>query len=404
MKVICVDPRLGDLPGHYFNEAKGQIDEFRRRAVDYELLVSVHAPPSMVAELNAHPVVDDPTFRFEWSFEERSNRFLAMLHEHVDHRVSAGDRVLMTYVTQLEAHALVRWLAELPSAQTPWVVAMFLVDAWNHSDQAEHERHLAEFSKLRLAASSLSPEDATRMIFFAQTESLAADVAGLIGTRVELAPMPLPYPGPRSYTSARLPTASPRVAILGGMRAEKGSYLVTDIVRACRTRAPVEFLIDTTAEYLVADKLERIAHLAEEPGVTAVDRTMTRPEYYSAIAGSHIGVFPYEVAPYRNRTSGVFAEMVAFGKPVVATHGTWLGDQIEAGRAAGAVFDELEPEAIADAILRCATDLESLTQSANAMARAWRRDVSLPAFINLMDATIEERSRIGAHSGRRERT
>jgi glycosyltransferase involved in cell wall biosynthesis len=84
--------------------------------------------------------------------------------------------------------------------------------------------------------------------------------------------------------------------------------------------------------------------------------------------------------------------MVAFGKPVVATRGTWLAEQIEAGRAAGTIFDDLEPELITEAIARCVSELTQLTRSAQALSSAWRGTVSLAAFIDLMDATITARS------------
>jgi glycosyltransferase involved in cell wall biosynthesis len=392
MRVICIHPRLAGLTSHHFNEAQGFIEEFRRRGRTFELLVSVYAPASIVADLDAHAVVDDPTFRMELSFEQRSDRFLAILHEQLDRRAGVNDCVLITVSTQLEAHALTRWVTELPSVQKPWVVILFLSDRWNRSGQAEYERQIAEFRKLRAAISSLSAMDAHRVIFLTLTARLAAELTSLLGTAVCVAPLPMPYAEPQEYVAAKLPSARPRVAVLGGMRAEKGSHLIPEIIRACRARVPVEFLVHIANNTLTADELKRLAPIAHEPNVTVIDRPMTRTEYYSAVASADLGVFPYEVIPYRQRTSAVFAEMVAFGKPVVATRGTWLAEQIEAGRAAGTIFDDLEPELITEAIARCVSELTQLTRSAQALSSAWRGTVSLPAFIDLMDATITARS------------
>ena len=88
----------------------------------------------------------------------------------------------------------------------------------------------------------------------------------------------------------------------------------------------------------------------------------------------------------------MFAEAVAFGKPVVVTRGTWMAEQIESGRAAGTIFDDLQPDSIARAIARCVTDLESLQQSAQALSAAWRRTVSVSAFVGLMETQIALRS------------
>jgi hypothetical protein len=392
MNVICIHPRLGGLTSHHFNEAQGFIEEFRRRGTTFELLVSVHAPAAIVAELDAHAVVDDPTFRLEWSFDERSRRFLAMLHEHLDGRAREGDCVLITVSTQVEAHALTRWLTELPSHRKPWVVILFLSDRWNRSGQAEYERQIAEFRKLRAAISSLTAADAHRMILFTLTDKLAAELTGLLGTAVRVAPMPQAYAEPPMAQAAKLPSARPRVALLGGMRTEKGSYLIPGIIRTCRERVPVDFLVQLANNNLTADEVNRIARIADEPNAAVIDRSMTRPEYYSAVASADFGLFPYEVIAYRQRTSGVFADMVTFGKPAVAPRGTWLAEQIDAGRAAGTIFDDLEPDSIADAIARCTSELEPLTRSAQGLSSEWRRTVSLSAFVDLMETTIAARS------------
>jgi glycosyltransferase involved in cell wall biosynthesis len=393
VKFICIHPRFAGLTSHHFNESQGFIEELARRGSPFELLVSVHAAPAIVAELGAHAVLDDPTFRMEWSFEERSDRFLAMLHEHVDGRVSAGDCVLITVSTQLEAHALTRWLAELPGGRKPWVVILFLSDRWNRSGPAEHERQIAEFRTLNAEIARRSPADAQRQILFSVTEPLAEELSGLLGTAVAVAPMPLTYPDPRQDGAAKPTPERARVAVLGGMRAEKGSYLIPDVIRACRSLVPVEFLVQLASDNLSTDAMAKLAAIAGEPYVAVIDRPMTRPEYYAAVASADLGLFPYEVIPYRQRTSGVFAELAVCGKPVVATRGTWLAQQIEAGRAAGTIFDDLEPASIAEAIARCVADLEPLTRSAQALSPAWRRDVSLPAFVDLMEGAIAERAR-----------
>jgi hypothetical protein len=84
--------------------------------------------------------------------------------------------------------------------------------------------------------------------------------------------------------------------------------------------------------------------------------------------------------------------MVAFGKPVVVTRGTWLAKQVEAGRAAGTIAHDVEPDSIARAIASCVSDLEELTTAAQALSAPWREAVSLSAFVDFMEATIAERA------------
>ena len=393
MKVICLHHRLAGFTSHHFNEAHGFRQEFARRGKEFVLLINSQAPAPIVAELEAHAVLDDPTFRLEWSYEERSRRFVTMLHKKVDGRLHANDWVLLTISTQLEAHALTRWLQELPLRKKPWIVILFLSDRWNRSGPDEYDRQIAEFRTLQATISSLTPDDARRVIFLATTGLLAEELTGLLGTNVDAAPMPLPYGDPQLSSAAERASHLPRVVILGGTRREKGSHLIPAIVEACRSHVQAEFVVHLTNDTLTAEELEKLAMIGNQPHVTVIRHPMTLPEYNAALNDADIALFPYEVIPYRKRTSGVFAEAVAFGKPVVVTRGTWMAEQIESGRAAGTIFEELQADSIARAIARCVADLESLQQSAQAVSSEWRRTVSLSAFVDLMETQIALRSK-----------
>lgn len=392
MKYILLHHRLGGYSSHHFNEAQGFMHEFVRRGKELILLVSTQAEPRIVAQLEARAVLDDPTFRLEWSFEERSRRFLGMLHRQVDPIVKSGDCVLSTISTQLEAHALTLWLQELPRRKKPWIVVLFLSDRWNRSGREEYERQIAEFRTLRDAISSLDAEDARRVIFCTLTDLLADELSELLGTKVDVAPIPLPYGDAQVHSSAKPDSSLPRVAILGGARREKGSYLIPDIVRACRSHMPVEFLVHLTNNTLSAEEATRLALIAEEPQVSVISEAMTMLEYQAALRSADLALFPYEVIPYRKRPSGVFAEAVAFGKPVVVTRGTWMAEQIDAGRAAGTIFEDLRPDSIARAIASCVEHLESLRRSAQALSSEWRRTSSLPAFVDFVETQMTLRS------------
>ena len=393
MKVICLHHRLAGFTSHHFNEAHGFRQEFARRGKEFVLLINSQAPAPIVAELEAHAVLDDPTFRLEWSYEERSSRFVTMLHKRVDGRLRANDCVLLTIATQLEAHALTRWLQELPLRKKPWIVILFLSDRWNRYGPDEYDRQIAEFRTLEATISSLTPDVARRVIFLATTGLLAEELTGLLGTNVDAAPMPLPYGDPQLSSAAEREPHLTRVVILGGTRREKGSHLIPAIVEACRSQVQAEFVVQLANDTLTAEELEKLATVGNQPHVTVIRHPMTLPEYNAALNDADIALFPYEVIPYRKRTSGVFAEAVAFGKPVVVTRGTWMAEQIESGRAAGTIFEDLQPDSIARAIARCVADLESLQQSAQAVSSMWRRTVSLSAFVDLMETQIALRSK-----------
>jgi hypothetical protein len=218
MKVICIHPRFAGLTSHHFNESFGYAQEFQRRGTEFRLLINRQANAQLATALNARAVLDDPTFRLEWSFQERSDRFLAMLHAHVDADLSADDRVMLTVSTQLEAHALVRWLRALPREQKPWIVIAFLSDRWNRAGPQEYARQIAEFRVLKDEIASLSHYETNRLILFTLTDLLAEELHGLLGVGVSVAPIPLPFGDPQQLASVRPNPQLPRVAVLGGTR------------------------------------------------------------------------------------------------------------------------------------------------------------------------------------------
>lgn len=391
MKYIAIQHRLGGYTSHHFNETYGFLEELGRRGTKFLPLVSIHAPRQIVGRLRARAVFDDPTFRMEWSFEERSARFVEMLHRHVDRLVRRDDRILVTVATQLEADALTRWLARLPQRKKPWVIVLFMSDRWNRSGPEERSRQLGEFATLRTAVAARSVDDARRQIYCTLTEQLAAELTGLLGTEVVSAPIPLPYHEPAPHDQVRPRDSPPLVAVLGGLRREKGSYLLPEIIRACRPLVRVEFLVHLMNNTLSPPEVETVAAIAREPGVRTLEGAIPMDGYHAAVERADIGLFPYEVVPYRQRTSGVFAEMVAAGKPVIATAGTWMAEQIEAGRAAGAIADELRPEPFARAIAACVAALAPLRQQAQSASAEWRRTVSMPAFVDFVEAQIAAR-------------
>jgi len=415
LKFICIHPRFSSLSSHHFNESWGFRQEFRRRGREFLLLINVNASRQIADELGARAVMDDPTFRLEWSFEERSERFLNILHAEVDGDVEADDCVMLTVSTQLEAHALARWLRELPRDKKPWVVILILSDRWNRSGPEEYARQAAEFRVLNAELAGLAPEDAHRIIFCTLTDLLAEELTELLGTEVSVAPIPLPYEEPGADTRANTANALrpsfpfrllhglrgltgssstrlPRVAVLGGMRREKGSYLVPDIIRACRTLVPVEFLIHLENNNLTGEEARRLRRVAWGRNVLAVSGQLTLRAYHATLKSADIALFPYEVIPYRKRNSGVFAEAVAYGIPVVATRDTWMAQQIEEGRAAGVVSEDLRPDSFARAVADCVRHLEPLRRSALDKCDAWRKTTGIPAFVDFVEEQLAARA------------
>jgi hypothetical protein len=388
--------RLIGITGHRFHEALGLRDEAWRRGMKPVILIHETAHDAVrVALPDARAVLHDPVFRTDWSFNERTRDFVAMLHAQVDRELWRGDRVLMTVATQCEARALALWLRELPVERRPWILVLFPSDRWNRRGPEERERQVAEFRSLAADVAALAAADRRRLLFCSHTRGLSAEISSLLGQPLGVAPVPEIYKGMETLAAARPARLDrpPRVAVLGGARMEKGSLRVRPVVQACRRRRlALEFRVHLVNELLAPAEFEDLAAVAGEPGVTVVRGPLSRQEYLRLLAESDVLLLPYDRLPYRQRPSGTLAEAVGCGMPVVVPDGIWAAEQVEEGMAAGVVYEGDDAEAIAEALGRCAAAIEPLRAQARALAPSWMRTHSAQAFLDWMEGEIAARS------------
>ena len=391
IKYHLIHHRLASRQGHRFNEAMGFQRELSNRNVPLHLYMHETADaPVRDAFPSGLAVLTDSVFDKRLDFDQRTDAFVQMLHRHLDERVMRDDRVLVTVATQCEARAFMKWLACLPVEKKPWVTVFIFADRWNWVGPEESSRQLSEWSVLREELATLAPSDHARLIFAAATPSLAEEVIRLVGGQAVVAPTP--FDGDILENSENSPARSPfrtrRVGLLGGARLEKGSRLVPSITRLARARAHVEFIVQLSNEGVPSSDFQLLANLAGASGIT----TFSDPqEYMRMLNDADVLLMPYETTPYRRRTSGIFFEGVIGGKPVVVPQGTWMGEQVQSGRAAGIVFNEFTPESVTDALVACLQDCSSLERRARTLADGWRTSEGVSAFIDRVELEISTR-------------
>ena len=101
-----------------------------------------------------------------------------------------------------------------------------------------------------------------------------------------------------------------------------------------------------------------------------------RDDYLANFSRCSVAVLAYQPDLYIKGTSGVFAEAVGLGKPVVVPAGTWMAQELREGRGVGTVFAESTPSAIAAAVSEALQDFEKLKVAATELAPAAREEHS----------------------------
>jgi len=383
-RVVAVHHRLSAFVGHRFQEVAGIRDEAPRRGLKPVLVISSWASPAVRAALpTALPLLEDPVFGPE-RFDERTHTFVEMLRTHVEPLVRRDDIVMMTVATQCEVRAFATWLRGLPEDRRPYVVFLFHSDRWNRSDGAR----AVQMQEMRVVAgelASLDPTLARRLVFGATTAGLARELSTLLGVRVTEAPLTQTYAAvPRPGDA---PNDPPVVGFISGARLERGVALVPDLLDACRRRGLGRFVVHLVDEG-VGDAWPRLVAAADAPDVDTVTGELDPAAYGALLGRCDVIVIPYDRRPYRQRQSAVLADAVVAGKAVVVPSGTWLGEQVMAGRASGAVYVGSDAESIADATADCVRRIGALHARARMLSPAWAARQSLGAFFDWMLARV----------------
>jgi hypothetical protein len=181
--------------------------------------------------------------------------------------------------------------------------------------------------------------ESPKVRFYTDTPELASDYATLAGFPFGV--LPIPFRADLiPPTPPRIPTDPLRVLFLGDLRAEKGFTKLPALVRAlcAQTRGPhVQFVIPGALhpeEHAPAmqEALARLeAYPAEQVERPHREGFVPTDDYYYLLATADVVLCPYDARAYRARSSGVFAEAVAAGKPTVVPADTWMASVQEPG-------------------------------------------------------------------------
>jgi hypothetical protein len=229
---------------------------------------------------------------------------------------------------------------------------------------------------------------AHRVRLVTDSELLAAEYQAITDLRIEL--MPIPHAG--DTLRADDTDSAPRLVYLGNARSTKGfqylPYMVSQIrptldsgAWAAEFQANVMFRRDT-------ESVAALCALREEP-VTLLEDELSMHQYEQLLNRASLILLPYQTLYYHSQTSGVFAEAIGRGIPVVVPRGTWMASQIgESG--AGMLFAPGDRVDFADTVKRAMSAISKLTGCARALQPTWIAKHNPAAFVeHLLDREVK---------------
>lgn len=390
MRVFLLDPGLAGVAGHHACSVAATVRALAERGIPATVFGHRACAPALAAQLGVVPAFSAvPYARVQARDEYRSVLEWCALNEQMERDLdalvmpafAADDLLLMPTASAGQVYGLGLWYRRLPAPRPRACLQFMFPPGFRRPAEdagvaaALHQRSLVPW----LA------EETARVVLAADNRLLAARLAALAGRPVPTLPMPidLPPPGGASPHDSRPPV----FLYLGEPRPEKGFYrLVEAIADGGGRAAGVRFVLHASGGQLAPAALAELEGVLH--GAVLRNEDLTDAAYLELLAGSDAVLLPYDPREYAERSSRIFLEALALGKPVLVSAGTWMDAELDRLAGAGVRSAAFTGPAVAAALDTLAGRLPALTAAAAAAAPAVR-DANRPAaFVDAVLAAL----------------
>jgi glycosyltransferase involved in cell wall biosynthesis len=395
-RILVVDSGLRTFSGHNFTYTQAVVAAFRERGCSVQVLVNRGLPAGVARSHGLDPVFSlgayDTAHGHGWV------RDLAYVHaqgivfaedlEHAFRTTVAPDPelVLSHTLTDFELLGWNRFLRRRPFGAR---LAVVLRQTPGFATRSWLRRTVHPYWRLRpRALARLRNILGPRLSLCTDSESLSEDYRSVYPHPVLTLPIPLSDAlfATGSEASASITTRYPllkdtsrlRVGYLGDARAPKGFALLPSAVRAVEAaHLPACFIFQCSVSggsppQKTPGLLDLQAIATKSPSdVALIDETLSTGEYCDLARHLDLILLPYLQDHYRAATSGIFAEAMALGTPVVASNDTWMARELQRS-GAGVTFRRDHPEEFAPAVTEAVRGHSELKARASAASASWR--------------------------------
>ena len=263
----------------------------------------------------------------------------------VAHRISLeeGDLVFLPTVSESDLSGLGRYLRRSRVATRASWHLLFRRDIYR-GHEARYEEQEISLASLRESFRAFRQNAGHLAVFFyTDTERLTAQYNRLGVATFRTLPIPV-SPHFRLPVAATGRDRAIRLTYAGDARTEKGYHLLPDLVRDVKSFRScgnaVRFVFQSNFTFRVPEHQARVVvarqFLQSFPAdvVETIPTALTPEEYRSLVLSAGIMLLLYDRENYYARSSGLLAEALSAGIPVLVPAASWLSDQLEP-----AIFD-----------------------------------------------------------------
>jgi glycosyltransferase involved in cell wall biosynthesis len=292
------------------------------------------------------------------------------------------DVLLFNTVRQWSLPGIVEWLETRPISNCPNIAIVLHYSPhrtrgqWN-ATTAEYEKALGQIAGSKRKSC---------IALFADSEELAAEYTQLSGLSCGV--VVVPHVGDLEKSPDRKNEIT--VVAAGPAREDKGFDLLPGVIRALEQSPRNGVLVAQGFSYRHRPRLARTITALRRGGATVLPDELSIPDFRNLIASADLVVLPYSSEDYHSQTSGVFAEALGAGIPVVVPKDTWMARQI-AEYGGGVVFDPNEGRGLEAACIVAMSELDLLQCEAASARDRWLQKHGPNQFVNIIQSSLPAR-------------
>lgn len=409
-RLFLIQNGLYDQHTHCYSETAALVGAAERIGLPVIGYAHRKVPERMASLLGVKPA-----FSIAPGYRTSRDRYCAVLTDYLDMSdafaadckvldddgCTADDHVFVPYSLPVEIYGLAKWLAGRAPNRRPRVKAVYHLPDLEWKPQADRNKVSGDFSIWRHAFLQIAKVvPAERLFIGATVPQLAGILSKIAGQPVEHVPWAIWWLDDRFVNQRRLERADPGLGadliICGDYRPEKGRDLVPSILTRLLTTLPTLRIRLQVSSQNFADEVLHQIGLAV--GTSAANNLrihvgqLSQGDFVRRLASSRLALLPYVQARYALRGSGVFAEALGYGVPVVAPAASWMHDCLAAGHGAGVVFQQYNSAEIARAVLDAFVNIELLERQAADKSGAWRSIYNASTVLRLIGVSKQSRA------------
>jgi glycosyltransferase involved in cell wall biosynthesis len=388
-KIFCiVNPHLRDRNGHYFEYDHSLIEPARKKG--YEVLVLGHkqVEAAIAAIMPVKKVFSREiwqTFPLITTIPQVGRKvstlienilFYRKLRATLNPKIITSEWVIFSdMVCHNQLLAWAWWFRNLPRQVSPRLVLLFRYSSDWFEYWSSHQMTCEAFRILNLANFD------NKLCLCSDSDRLAKEYSRF--TTEPLTVVPIPH---TTYTITQenpltqpQPLKSLGFVSLGNARDEKGFLDILQAIKILHQSGELDkftFILQANniSSYFIPP--EELLSAVEEvkslnlANVYFICDTLSSEEYYRLLQKADVVLLPYWRSIYVSRTSGIFTEALAAGKPVIVTEDTWMSEQLSQD-GAGVLCRDRDSNDLVRAILKIAAHYEDYANKAKTAKDIW---------------------------------